>query len=197
MENGPILVAMAGNPNVGKSTLFNSLTGMRQHTGNWAGKTVTLAQGQCRSGDRVFRLVDVPGAYSLMTDSAEEELARDFICFGQAALVVLVCDAGCLERNMDLVLQTMERGRRVLVCVNLMDEAARRGIRVDLEKLSRRLGVPVVGTVAGRRDSRERLLRAMGEAMDREVPPPLRIPYPTPIEDAVERLLPLAARAAG
>lgn len=138
-------------PERGKSTVFNALTGLNQHTGNWPGKTVTNAQGRCTAGGRSYVMVDIPGAYSLMAHSAEEEVARNFICFGEPDAVVVVCDATCLERNLNLVLQTLEISRRVVVCVNLMDEAERKGIKLDLELLSGRLGVPVVGTTARRK----------------------------------------------
>jgi len=147
-DGGEFVVALAGNPNVGKSTLFNALTGMNQHTGNWAGKTVACARGGFSTARRHYRLVDIPGCYSLLAHSTEEEVARDFICFGGADAVAVVCDAGCLERNLNLVLQILEIRGSVLVCVNLLDEAGRRGIRVDLDALSAALGVPAVGTVA-------------------------------------------------
>ena len=117
------VVALAGNPNVGKSTVFNSLTGMNQHTGNWPGKTVASAQGYCVTKRQSYVMVDIPGTYSLMAHSAEEEVARNFICFGAPDAVVVVCDATCLERNLNLVLQTLEISDRVVVCVNLRDEA--------------------------------------------------------------------------
>ncbi len=142
------VVALAGNPNVGKSTVFNELTGLRQHTGNWPGKTVTNAQGYCRLGERGYVLVDIPGTYSLVAHSAEEEVARDFICFGGADAVVVVCDATCLERNMNLVLQTIEITPRTVVCINLMDEAEKRGIKINTELIEKMLGVPVVATAA-------------------------------------------------
>ena len=142
------VAALAGNPNVGKSTVFNALTGLRQHTGNWAGKTVSNAQGYCTFRGHGYVLVDLPGCYSLMAHSAEEEAARDFLCFGGADAAVVVCDATCLERNLNLVLQTIELQPRTVVCVNLMDEAKRRGVAVDLEELHLLLGVPVVGTSA-------------------------------------------------
>ena len=134
-ENG-VTVALAGNPNVGKSSVFNRLTGSRQHTGNWAGKTVANARGSCRSGKRNYDMVDIPGTYSLLARSAEEELARDFICFGGADAVVLVCDGTNLPRSMNLLLQVMESTPRVLLCVNLMDEVQRKEIRLDLPLLA-------------------------------------------------------------
>ena len=133
------VIALAGNPNVGKSTVFNELTGLHQHTGNWPGKTVTNAQGYCTYRNRGYVLVDLPGCYSLMAHSAEEEVARDFICFGGADAAVVVCDATCLERNLNLVLQTMEITRNTVVCVNLLDEAKKKRIKVDLEKRSQLL----------------------------------------------------------
>ena len=163
-------ILLAGNPNVGKSTLFNALTGLRQHTGNWPGKTVALASGSCRSAERVYRLTDLPGTYSLLSRSPEEALARDALRSGQADAAVVVCDAGCLERSLGLALQVMECCERVLVVVNLLDEAKRRGLRVDLELLQKRLGVPVVGLVAHERGSRATLLRALDALLD--APPP-------------------------
>lgn len=142
------IVALAGNPNVGKSTVFNGLTGLKQHTGNWPGKTVAVAQGRHSLGDRSFILVDLPGTYSLSANSVEEEIARDYICYGGADAVVVVVDATCLERNLNLVLQTIEITDKVVVCVNLMDEAKKKGIKIDLDLLHKRLGVPVVGTSA-------------------------------------------------
>ncbi len=143
-----IIVALAGNPNVGKSTVFNVMTGLHQHTGNWAGKTVESAQGYASCGQQGYVLVDIPGCYSLHTRSAEEEVARDFICSGIPDVVAVVCDAVCLERSMGLVLQVLGLTKRVVVCVNLMDEAEKKRIRIDLHGLQERLGVPVVGTAA-------------------------------------------------
>lgn len=191
-SQGRSTIALAGNPNVGKSTVFNSLTGMKQHTGNWPGKTVVNAQGYCKSSRREYLMVDIPGTYSLTARSAEEEVARDFICFGAADAVVVVCDATCLERNLNLVLQTMEISSRVLVCVNLLDEAGRKGISIDLELLSKRLGVPVIGIVARHRSSRTRLLQALdGLTSNPEPESPFRLRYPQTLEEAVERLLPV------
>ena len=142
------LVALAGNPNTGKSTVFNALTGLRQHTGNWPGKTVVRAEGVfLHEQDRV-KVVDLPGTYSLQAGSTDEEVARDFILFGRPDVTIVVVDATRLERNLNLALQILEITDRVVVCVNLMDEARRHGIAIDLKRLEKELGVPVVGTSA-------------------------------------------------
>ena len=165
------MVALTGNPNVGKSTVFNALTGLRQHTGNWPGKTVGCAQGMYRHGAEEWRLVDLPGAYSLRTCSSEEEIARDFLLGARPDAVIVVCDATCLARNLLFCLQVMELIPRVVVCVNLMDEAEKKGIAVDLRVLEARLGAPVVGTSArGKRglaaltDACASVLRGEGDA---------------------------------
>ena len=163
-------VALAGNPNVGKSTLFNALTGLRQHTGNWAGKTVATARGEYSYGGREYQLIDLPGTYSLAAHSQEEAVARDYIESGQADGVVVVCDATCLERNLILVLQVLELTGKVLVCVNLMDEAKRLGVEVDLPALSRRLGVPVVGTAGARQDGLDDLKEAIARLVGEDAP---------------------------
>lgn len=146
---GQCVIALAGNPNVGKSTVFNSLTGMNQHTGNWPGKTVSLASGVMRQNGGEYIVVDLPGTYSLCSRSKEEEVSEEFICSGQADCVVVVCDATALERNLILAQQILEHQSRAVVCVNLMDEADRSNIRIDLPALERALGVPVVATAAG------------------------------------------------
>ena len=182
-EQGRI-VALAGNPNVGKSTLFNALTGLRQHTGNWPGKTVAVAQGTYTHRGRTFRLVDLPGTYSLDPHSAEEEVARDFLDSGQADVTVVVCDATCLERSLLLALQVMERAVRVVVCVNLMDEAARHGIRVDTACLSRQLCVPVLPICAGQKEGLEELM----DAVELHSHPASVKPTPQPARSEGERV---------
>ncbi|MCC8122656.1 MAG: ferrous iron transport protein B [Oscillospiraceae bacterium] len=191
-------IALVGNPNVGKSTVFNALTGMRQHTGNWPGKTVGSAQGEYRHRGRAYRLVDLPGVYSLLPHSAEEEVARDFLCFEEPDGAVLVCDATCLERNLNLVLQTLELIPNAVVCVNLLDEARAKGIAVHLAGLSRRLGVPVVGTAANRREGLTELKNAVAE-LRRGNPPPDTPPvrYPAAIEQAARCLFPAVERGTG
>lgn len=184
-----IIVALAGNPNTGKSTVFNSLTGLKQHTGNWPGKTVTRARGRYRYRDREYVLVDLPGTYSLLANSMEEQVAGEFICFGRPEATVVVTDATCLERNLNLVLQIMEITDRVVVCVNLMDEAARKGINIDLERLSALLGVPVVGTAARSGRGLSALKSAIeGVAFGRINTSPLKVGYGEMLEGAVKEV---------
>ncbi len=191
------VIALAGNPNVGKSTLFNALTGMNQHTGNWPGKTVANAQGGCSTEKRHYVLVDIPGTYSLMAHSAEEEVARDFICFGNPDAVVVVCDATCLERNLNLVLQVIEVGVPVIVCVNLIDEAKRKHITVDTTLLEQRLGVPVVATIAHKKHTIKSLLNRLDELDSQAVPPPITTVYAPEIEDAIRVLSPILEERVG
>lgn len=156
-----ISVALAGNPNVGKSTLFNALTGMKRHTGNWAGKTVSVAAAEVMGQKDIYSIADIPGTYSLLSHSREEEVARNYICFGGADVTVVVCDATALEHSLSLVLQIGEIGGRVIVCLNLMDEAERCGIKIDTERLSKILGVPVVATVARNKRSPRSLIKTL------------------------------------
>lgn len=142
------VIALAGNPNTGKSTIFNALTGLRQHTGNWPGKTVLQSQGTYTHMGQSFVLVDLPGTYSLLAGSVDEQVARDFLCFADPDATVVVVDATCLERNLNLVLQVMEITPRMVVCVNLIDEARRKNILIDIKELSCQLGVPVVAAAA-------------------------------------------------
>lgn len=171
------VIALAGNPNVGKSTLFNRLTGLHQHTGNWPGKTVTNARGRCTFAGREYLLVDLPGTYSLLAHSAEEETARDFLCFGRPDACIVVCDATCLERSLNLALQVREIAPRTVVCVNLMDEAGRKGIHIDRQALEAALKVPVVAVSA--RDGRgvEELL----QTVERVCSQPEKGPQPLPV----------------
>ncbi len=185
------VIALAGNPNVGKSTVFNELTGLNQHTGNWPGKTVTSAQGRYTHKGISTILVDIPGTYSLMAHSAEEEVARDFLCFGGADGVVVVCDATCLERNLNLVLQTMEITDKVVVCVNLMDEAKKKNIRIDFAQLSENLGVPVVGTSARSRKGLEALMDSVADVAANGGTHPTPVRYIRPIEEAIAQIEPL------
>lgn len=166
-ENCDYVIALAGNPNVGKSTIFNHLTGMHQHTGNWPGKTVSNATGNCIYRDTNFLFVDIPGTYSIMSNSEEEEIARDYICFGNPDCTVIVVDATCLERNLNLVFQTMEITNNIVVCVNLLDEAKKKKIHIDLEKLSDELGVPVVGTTARKKKTLDSLTNTINQVCTR------------------------------
>ena len=189
------LIALAGNPNVGKTTVFNALTGLRQHTGNWPGKTVARAEGAFVHDGRRVKVVDLPGTYSLHAGSTDEEVARDFILFGQPDVTVVVVDATRLERNLNLVLQILEITDRVVVCLNLVDEARRHGISVDPKRLQRELGVPVVPAVARRGEGIDALLKAATEVATRaRRNRPHRIrSHPEAVEEAVDAIEPLVA----
>ena len=179
-------IAIAGNPNVGKSTVFNSLTGLHQHTGNWPGKTVSNASGIATFNNKNFLLVDIPGTYSIMSNSQEEEIARDYICFGNPDCTVVVLDATCLERNLNLVYQILEITNKVVVCVNLLDEAEKKGIEIDLDKLSFTLGVPVVGTIARKKKTLNKLMQSVYEVCTENCSDELfKIEYPESIENAI------------
>lgn len=184
-----IVVALAGNPNTGKSTVFNSLTGLNQHTGNWPGKTVATAQGKFAYRSKNFILVDLPGTYSLFANSIEEEIARDFICFGKPHVTVVVADATCLERNLNLLLQIMEITNRVVLCVNLLDEAKRKKIRINLQKLADFLGIPVVGTSARNKTGLEQLKYVVEQVASKKIrPTPFIINYSQKLEKAVQSI---------
>ncbi|MDR1702450.1 MAG: 50S ribosome-binding GTPase [Sporomusaceae bacterium] len=185
------VIALAGNPNVGKSTIFNALTGLRQHTGNWAGKTVTNAQGKFRYREKSFLLVDLPGTYSLLAQTADEKIARDFICFGGPDAVATVLDAACLERNLNLVLQVMEITPNVIVCVNLIDEAVKKGIGIDFAALEKELGVPVVACCARRGEGIKDLREVLWQvSTGKKMPEPRKLKYSQAVEDLVREIEP-------
>jgi ferrous iron transport protein B len=186
------LVALAGNPNTGKSSVFNALTGLRQHVGNWTGKTVTRAEGGYVFQGVRYKLVDLPGTYSLLTASEDEEIARNFLLFGKPDCTVVVTDATALERNLNLVLQVLEITDKVVVCVNLMDEARRKGLEVDMRALARDLGVPTVPTVARTKEGLHDLVATVAGVVDGSVKTKPARPTPPPeVEQAVAELAPL------
>jgi len=190
IDNFDFMIALAGNPNTGKSTVFNALTGLRQHTGNWPGKTVTRAEGGFEYNERKYKLIDLPGTYSLLSTSEDEEVARDFILFGKPDVTVIVVDASRLERNLNLVLQILEITNRAVLCLNLMDEAKRNDIEIDQRTLSRDLGIPVVGTSARFKEGIPELIQTISEVANGEIVcKPHRIKsVPSNIEKAVDTL---------
>lgn len=182
-------VALAGNPNTGKSTLFNALTGLKQHTGNWSGKTVSLASGHYEYKDARFQFIDLPGTYSLFSNSADEEVARDYIIFEKPDVTLLVLDATALERSLNLALQVLEMTDRVIVCLNLMDEAKKKGIQVNARKLADQLGVPVIPISARNNEgldvlSEQLLLMSSGQTPTK----PYRMKYNEQLEAQISGL---------
>ena len=171
-------VGLAGNPNVGKSTVFNALTGMHQHTGNWPGKTVSNAVGKYTFKDNSFLLVDIPGTYSLMSNSEEEEIAKDYICSGRSNVIVVVIDATSLERNLNLVFQILNITDNVIVCINLLDEAKKKGIHINFDLLSKLLGVPVVGITARKSKTLTKLTEKIYDICTKKIiPSPNKVDY--------------------
>lgn len=192
LDNYNRVVALAGNPNTGKSTLFNALTGLRQHTGNWPGKTVTRAEGGYEYAGVRYKLVDLPGTYSLLSASQDEQIARDFILFGQPDCTIVVVDATCLERNLNLVLQVLEISDKVVVCVNLMDEARRKGLDVDTRTLSRDLGVPCIPAVARTGEGLGALIATVAGVIEGEIATaPRRLKGHAEFQQAVSELVPM------
>lgn len=190
------VVALAGNPNTGKSTVFNALTGLKQHTGNWPGKTVARAEGGLEHDGKRYKLVDLPGTYSLLSASVDEEIARDFILFGQPDCTIVVTDATALERNLNLVLQVLEITDKVVVCVNLMDEARRKGLAIDHRALSRDLGVPAIPTAARSGEGLNQLISAVAGVIKGDIVTcPHHIRGDGTFQRSVDELVPLIEQA--
>ena len=197
LGNADHLVALAGNPNTGKSSVFNALTGLRQHVGNWTGKTVARAEGGYKLAGKSYKLVDLPGSYSLLSASQDEEIARNFLLFGRPDCTIVVLDATALERNLNLALQVMEITDRVVLCVNLMDEARRKGLDVDVRSLSRDMGVPAVPTVARTKEGLPQLVQTVADVIAGRIKTkPLRVQPPPEVAAAPDDLTPLILEAA-
>ncbi len=197
LDNFDRVIALAGNPNTGKSTLFNALTGLKQHTGNWPGKTVTRAEGGFEFNQVRYKLVDLPGTYSLLSASQDEEVARDFILFGQPDCTIVVTDATALERNLNLVMQVTEITQHVVVAVNLMDEAKRKGLEVDTRSLARDLGVPAIPIVARSGDGIHQLLATVADVIEGNIATqPRRVEGTHEFQQAVAELSTMIEEAA-
>jgi ferrous iron transport protein B len=190
VEGSDFVIALAGNPNTGKTTVFNALTGLRMHTGNWPGKTISRAEGGFTYDGKRFKIVDLPGTYSLLSASPDEEVARGFLLFGKPDVTVMVADATCMERNLNLILQVLQITRRAVLCLNLMDEARAHGIDIDDRHLARDLGVPVVPCSARSGEGIPELLKEISLMAHRaDTPGPRRLPLEVPgLRTALDRM---------